>query len=188
MGGAENNPEGGKGPKQHPSAFSSERTGGASHLRSFKDARAWIPPQGVSSGLSGVRPNTLLLMCRLGENHRTGGRRNRERSWNHYRTQQEILLPRCKGIFIQPRRLTLNSTWVASHVPAVVQASSPHPDQAILLTTAKEGQASGILSGFTKGMIGTKGHWRFLQVSVQSVKNPFATLSETLSNLKAKAW
>ena len=52
----------------------------------------------------------------------------------------------------------------------------------------KEGQASGILSGFTKGMIGTKGHWRFLQVSVQSVKNPFATLSETLSNLKAKAW
>lgn len=125
-----------KGPKQHASAFSSERTGGASHLRSFRDARAWVPPQGVSSGLPGVCPNTLLLLCRLGENHRTGGRRNRERSWNHYRTQEEILLPCRKGIFIQPRRLTLNSPWVASRVPAVVQASSPHPDQGILLTTA----------------------------------------------------
>ena len=61
---------------------------------------------------------------------------------------EEILLPGCKGVFIQPRGLTLNSTCAASHVPAVVQASSPHPAPEAGLNSLTKPSSSPPHTGF----------------------------------------
>lgn len=48
----------------------------------------------------------------------------------------------------------------------------------------REKQASDILSSLSTATIRTKGHWLFLQVLVEFVKNTYAIQSENLSHLK----